>query len=111
MIELDKLREIAATYRKYGWECRRLLLNDRSQPAAIGSIPEFSDIPIFDSAVPAAWFSRPPADGAVAWEIRYLGDPPFALVEKLDENEADFEAALGAVEARLRDAVSAKRTA
>lgn len=111
MIDLDKLREIAATYRKYGWVFRRLLLDGPRDTLAIDLEPEFDDIVIADSDVPAAWFSRPPVDGPVAWEIRYLGDPPFALVEKLDENDVDFEAALSAVQTRLKDAVAARRTA
>jgi len=83
-------------------------LNER---LANGKDAIFGDVPIIESAVDAAWFSRPPKSGGVPWELRYLGDLPFALLENIDENDAEFENSLKAVEARLGESVIAKETA
>jgi hypothetical protein len=70
-----------------------------------------SDIEVRHSAIDAAWFSRPPKTGETAWELRYLGDIPFALLEYVDEDSADFESKLAAVEARMADTIAKKRHA
>jgi hypothetical protein len=108
MIDLNSLPDIFSTYRKYGWIPRRILLNDDIDPDSISSLPGLSDVEISSSDISAAWFSRPAKDGPVAWEIRYLGDPPFALLESIDERSPDFEILLGEVEGRLREAVLKK---
>lgn len=75
-------------------------------------MPELSNlVPIIDSEIDAAWFSRPPKPGGVAWELRYLGVTPFALVEQADEDSDDFEAMLASVERRLQSVVAAKESA
>jgi hypothetical protein len=67
------------------------------------------NVPVHHSDIDAAWFSRPPKQGGVAWELRYLGEPAFALLENIDEADAYFEDSLKAVETRLKDAIAAKR--
>ncbi len=106
MIDTKTITEILATYKKYGWELRRVLLTPELKANVNAS---FADVLIVDTDIDAAWFSRPPQAGAVAWEIRHLSAAPYALLEHLDETGADFEAALKAVESRLRDAVAKKR--
>jgi hypothetical protein len=108
MIDQGTLAEIIATYQKHGWILRRVLL---SGPAKQAFGPTIDDVPVFDSTIDAAWFSRPPQSGGVAWEIRYLGDVPFALLENIDESSPSFEDDLSSVEARLNDAVTAKKSA
>lgn len=98
----DVIAEIIATYEKHGWLLRRVLLSE-SQSARV---TERVDVATIASDIDAAWFSRLPNTGAIAWEIRYLDDPAFSLVEHLDENEPDFEAALEAVEQRLREKIT-----
>ena len=111
MIKLDSLKEILSTYRKYGWVLRRILVGDDLDHKSLSSLPSLSGVKISSSDISAAWFSRPSKDGPIAWELRYLGEPPFALLESLDENKPDFEASLRSVESGLREAISAKRTA
>lgn len=112
MIDAHEIGEIIATYYKYGWTLRRILLT-RSSSKKLDKemIALFGDVAIIDSEIDAAWFSRPPKSGAVAWEIRYLGDIPYALLEKVDENDPEFENILSGLELRLREAIAAKTSA
>jgi hypothetical protein len=107
MISGVEFEAMVATYVQHGWLLRRLVLRDvLTGPSAVGG-----DIPIKDGVVDAAWFSRPPRPGPIAWEIRYLGASQYALIEHLNENSADFEEKLHQTEQRMADAVRAKRTA
>ncbi|MEQ1923051.1 MAG: hypothetical protein ABL952_11155 [Pyrinomonadaceae bacterium] len=108
MIDPQAIAEIIATYKKYGWELRRALLT-KELKANVGDL--FTGCMIAGSDIDAAWFSRPPEPGAIAWEIRHLSTAPYALLEHLDETDAGFEAALHTVEQRLREAVAKKRHA
>ncbi len=102
MIDLEAARETLATYRKYGWLLRRLL----GPAGSAGKMKELApDIPFDELTIEAAWFSREPKAGGVAWEIRSLGDTPFALLENLDEGDPVFESKRREVETRLIDAV------
>lgn len=105
MIDATEINEILATYKKYGWELRRVLLTAEVKEN-VGDI--FTGVSVAESDIDAAWFSRPPQPGQIAWEIRHLSTAPYALLEHLDETDADFEAALHAVEERLREAVAKK---
>jgi hypothetical protein len=106
MMDSDAIRSVVETYRKYDWVLRRVLatpaIRERLDAAAI------DETPVFDSDIDAAWFSRPPGVGPVTWEIRYLGEPAFALLTSVNEAEADFEDSLTDVERRLKDAIGAK---
>src|SRR6476469_6273840 len=106
MIDHTAINEILATYKKYGWVLRRVLLKE-SLRSAIGTEPKlfFGGVPVVASDVDAACFSRPPQPGPTAREIRHLSSSPYALLESVDENSAEFEEQLQAVEARLRTAV------
>lgn len=109
MIEPATLREIIATYAKHGWLLRRVLLSAGSRPKLDEADAE--EYTIIDSETDAAWFSRPPKPGGVAWELRHLGGSPFALLENIDEFADNFETALTEVETRLRSAVQGKEQA
>ena len=112
MIDASAIAEIITTYKKYGWILRRVLLSpELAEKLGDSADTLFGDAPISDSAVDAAWFSRPPAVGEVAWEIRYLGDIPYALLAKVDESDPGFENILQVVEERLRDHSTLKQTA
>ena len=112
MIHASAIAAIIETYHKHGWILRRVLLSPELK-TNLGKDAEilFGDVPITDSVADAAWFSRPPQQGDVAWEIRYLGDTPYALLVKADESNPEFEAILQGVEERLREYVAAKQTA
>ncbi|MEQ1604924.1 MAG: hypothetical protein ABL999_08645 [Pyrinomonadaceae bacterium] len=102
----EAVTEIFATYRKYGWVPRRLLLTAKAKTNFENPEP---NVPVFDADIDAAWFSRPPADGEIAWEIRYLGNTPYALLENLDETLPEFEDRLKNVQIRLKASVAATR--
>jgi hypothetical protein len=112
MIETASIDQVIALYEKHGWVLRRVLLTDESRAAVgerfTGALPHAH---VQTSGIDAAWFSRPPGPGGVSWEIRYLGDPPFALLEFLDEDADDFETALSDAEQRLTKSVAAKKSA
>ena len=112
MIDLSTVKEIIATYEKHGWILRRALLSASLKNELGDSLAKFSHVvKVVDSALNAAWFSRPPKKGGVAWEIRYLGELPFALLENIDEEESEFENRLRNVEKRLSDSIAGKRSA
>jgi hypothetical protein len=102
MIDPAILRSLIETYQKYGWEFRRLVAVDSEAAAGVSDL----GVPLSIGVTNAAWFSRPPQSGPVAWEIRYLGGAHYALVEHLEENSADFEQKLHEIEQRLADAVA-----
>ena len=108
MIDVKALSEIIAVYEKHGWMLRRILERgpDKHRPA--GELEKVFKVPMLPSSIDAAWFSRPPAGGPVAWEIRYLGERPFALLESLDENDPNFEESLAEIEGRLQTSVAVK---
>jgi len=110
MIDIETLTDIIATYKKHGWILRRVLLSKKTK-AKFGPAVDLNEAKITDSEIDAAWFSRPPKVGAVAWEIRYLGDPPFALLETIDESDPVFDDLLRDVEDRLRRSIAAKISA
>jgi hypothetical protein len=95
--------EVAATYRKHGWELRSALL----QPASRAEIqPElFKDIAVRDAEVDALWFSRPSHNNREAWELRLLAQTPYALFETFEPEETGEERdeVKQEMEARLRD--------
>ena len=112
MIGADSIGELIETYEKHGWMLRRVLLTAASAKNVGNEKPAlFGDVLVKHSDIDAAWFSRPPQRGGVAWEIRYLGDIPYALVERLDESALEFEEQLAAIESRLRDSVTKKQSA
>ncbi len=109
MIDFQATREIIATYCKYGWVLRRVLVNGPEDSQLADSLKGFVDVRISRSDLNAAWFSRPPAAGPIAWEIRYLGGIQFALLENLDERDPDFERSLSEIEAPLGEAIRVKK--
>ena len=53
----------------------------------------------------ALWFARPSNAGREAWELRLVGETPYALFEtfEADEAEEDREEVRREMEARLRE--------
>lgn len=105
MISAETLREMFALYEGHGWRLRRILASDPNE-----SLDDFC-VAVIESEIDAAWFSRPSGDGAVAWEIRYLSNTPFALVEFLDESDPDFEQDLDEVQERLAETIAKRKAA
>lgn len=108
MPNLSSITSIIETYEKHGWILRRVLLSGATKQVVGDTV---GGINVTDADIDAAWFSRPPRTGGTAWEIRYLGEVPYALVENIDENGPAFEDDLAALEQRLSDAIRSRRMA
>jgi len=106
------IEEIIATYRKHGWQLRRVLLRSETLADAEQQLqPVMLDgAALADSEVDGLWFSRPSHEQREAWELRLLSENPFALFETFekDETEEEREEVRKEMEARLRDYASKK---
>lgn len=109
MIAAATLGEIIQTYAKHGWLLRRVLLTDSLHKSLAANVDGlFGDARIIRGVIDAAWFSRPPKKGGIAWEIRLLSETPYALLEYVDENADDFEDKLREAETRLAANVASR---
>ena len=72
---------------------------------AAAAPPEFEGVAARESDVDAMWLRRPSAGGREAWELRLISDPPYALFELFepDEAEEDREDVRRELEARLAE--------
>ena len=112
MSRLKKFQEILAQYRRHGWRLARVL----AAPATLAEMrgadgvdaAAFEGAPVAESEVDAMWFTRPSAEGREAWELRLVGDTPYALFELFEPEEAeeDREDVRREMEARLREYVA-----
>lgn len=111
MSQLGKFEEVLAQYRRHGWRLARVLARPGTFDAAGGADAEgggggsFEGAPVAGSEVDAMWFARPSAGGREAWELRLVGETPYALFELFepDEEEEDREDVRREMEARLRE--------
>ena len=106
MTNAQTIAEILSLYKKHGWNLRRVLLSDGLRVNITDALQDlFGGAEIVSSRLNAAWFSRPSKNGAEAWELRRLTDPPFALVEVFASNiEPDErEEILRATEQRMQN--------
>jgi hypothetical protein len=107
MSRLNKFEEILAQYRRHGWRLARVLARPESLAGMRGAddAATFEGVAAAESGVDAMWFSRPSAEGREAWELRLVGDTPYALFELFepDEEEEDREDVRREMEARLRE--------
>jgi hypothetical protein len=113
MSRLKQFQEILAQYRRHGWRLARVLARPESLAEMRGVGEEdgaviFESAPANESDVNAMWFTRPSAEGREAWELRLVGDTPYALFELFepDEEEEDREDVRREMEARLLDYVA-----
>ena len=112
---LHQFRETTATYRKHGWQLKRVLMRaetlaqlrgTKESSAAAGDAPaRFEDVLIQESPTDALWFARASHGEREAWELRLVSDVPYALFElfEADETEEEREDVRREMEARLRD--------
>src|ERR1700704_1593845 len=92
----ELFKEIIATYRRHGWELRRVLI----KPASHANLKEqtaelFSEAKLMDADFDALWFARPSSEGREAWELRLVAEQRYALFEafEVDETESDRDEA------------------
>lgn len=108
MKSVDLFMELVATYRKHGWELRSALL--RSATLAVLEREDahvLDKLPVREAGFDALWFSRPSHNNREAWELRLLGQTPYALFEtfEVDETEEERDDVKLEMEARMRDYV------
>lgn len=109
MNQVDRLFEIVATYRKFGWSLRRVLLTaDTAASCAEREQTLFAEAPVEDSTIDAVWFSRPSHEKREAWELRLVAETPYAIFETFesDETEEQREDLRREMEARMREHVA-----
>ena len=106
MIGEQQIREILAQYKKHGWNLRRVLLSAPIEENAARTL--FGQTEIVPSKLNALWFSRASFAEREAWELRWLSDAPFALVEvfEADDEEDVREDARQEMETRLLELAS-----
>ncbi len=111
MSQLRKFEEILAQYRRHGWRLARVLARAGTFAAGEEGGTSFEGAPVAESEVDAMWFARPSAEGREAWELRLVGETPYALFElfEADEEEEDREDVRREMEARLREYVGGER--
>ena len=112
-------------YRKHGWRLVRVLARAETldelrgssgddgphgapggaAPAESGAAATFEGAEVVEFEADAMWFTRPAQGGREAWELRLVGEPPYALFELFepDEAEEDREDVRREMEARLRE--------
>lgn len=86
MIDRQAIEQILAQYAKHGWKLRRVLLSARLREAAPDAIDLFNGVDLKPSDLDAIWFSRTSRPGKTAWELRHLGETPFALVTSVEDD-------------------------
>ena len=107
MSQSGKFVEVLAQYRRHGWRLARVPARpgtlDASSAVEPGGGGRYEGAPVAESEVDAMWFTRPSAEGREAWELRLVGDTPYALFELFepDEDEEDREDVRREMEARL----------
>lgn len=113
MSVMKKFLEVLALYRKHGWRMERVLMSEAtraelSEAGAVGDAATFEGVAVKDSDFDAMWFRREAQGGREAWELRLVGEPPFALFElfEADEAEEDREDVRREMEARLGERVA-----
>jgi hypothetical protein len=108
MKKSDLVTEITATYKKHGWELKRVLLKPDTADELSGVIEVLSSgVQREESAIDALWFSRPSHGGAEAWELRLIAETPYALFERIEAKEQDErETILSETQTRMVEYVS-----
>lgn len=104
MTQLERITDILATYRKHGWQLKRVLLRQETGAELTAFEREiFEDATVQEAVVDALWFARPSHAGREAWELRLVAETPYALFEtfEMDEAEEEREEVRHEMEARL----------
>src|ERR1043165_9187727 len=104
MTRLHLFQELVATYRKYGWELKGVLLTPTTQAELSGRESNLAAVPVKDSSFDALWFSRPSHQNREAWELRLISEQAYALFEafEADESAEEREGARQEMENRMR---------
>ena len=103
----EQIKEILATYKKHGWQLRRVLLTPKTR-TEIEDESWAGDAPIQVREFDALWFSRGSQRNREAWELRLIATTQYALFEtfEADEPEDAREEVRKEMEARMAERVS-----
>lgn len=99
------MEEIAATYRRHGWQLQRVLMRAAARAQLNEQATVFHGIEIQNAEIDALWFSRASHDDREAWELRLIAEQQYALFESFstDQTEAERETIRREMEIRMRD--------
>lgn len=87
MNEAAAIEAIIAQYAKHGWTLRRVLLSESlRRKIGDGGGRLFGAADLVSRDLDAAWFSRSSQQGKETWEIRSLGNSPYAIDAFLDDS-------------------------
>ncbi len=105
MDPLDLIQEIIATYRRHGWQSRRVLLRPETRAALVAHEEVFENASINEAEIDALWFVRASHAGREAWELRLIAEQRYALFEgfETDESEEEREEVRREMENRMRE--------
>ncbi len=105
MSQINLARELLETYRKHGWELRRVLASPDHRAELQKVVVETQDVIFQDATINALWFSRPSHSDREAWELRLVSENPYALFQtfEADETEELREDARMEMEAQMRE--------
>ncbi|HWS54335.1 MAG TPA: hypothetical protein VN228_09420 [Pyrinomonadaceae bacterium] len=107
---VKKFEEVAAVYRRHGWRVAGVLMTGAAlaEWRGAGGADLFGGVAPAEAEVDALWFTRPSQGGREAWELRLVAEPPYALFELFEPDEAEEDRAdvRREMEARLREHVS-----
>ena len=109
MTSKETIRSIVDQYDRNGWTLRRILLSPESQDRLGPAVSDlFGDIEVKRSDIDACWFSRASRGNSTAWELRWLSEFPFALIEVIDEGSAltEVERILRETEDQLKERIN-----
>jgi hypothetical protein len=106
MKQVERIYETIATYRRHGWQLKRVLLRSETRAEITGQEEAlFLNMEIREAPFDALWFARASHAGREAWELRLVAETPYALFEtfEADEAEEDREEVRREMEARLQE--------
>ncbi len=111
-MDIDLLKEIIATYRKYEWNLLKILVSNGTTTDVTHKLEAVyeNDAEICNSEMDAAWFTRPSKKDREAFELRLIDENPFALFETFpkDIDQTERENMLKDMETRLAEISSGK---
>lgn len=83
------VKEIIDTYRRHGWQLRRVLIRPETHRESFTGETMMDGISIEEAEIDALWFSRPSHNKREAWELRQLSESPYALFETFEADETE----------------------
>lgn len=109
MMDTQAIQGLLAQYQKFDWHLHHVLMTREMRdtlPETLDAL--FENAKIDESDINAVWFSRPAANGRVAFELRALNNTPFALVDSSEPgaDETDLNSLFQRVEEKMRDRLS-----